>query len=831
MALFKDLNKMVSSVLSNIQTINPSARTVRKVEHPVQKYSNWPIVSNLEYLRLLNDVKGKMYECVLFLDQNNLFAFSVFRLPVGDATISEFSKLYQTLAPFCNHCSQYLTVEILQKLINGSRSNPTWSSAHIAVQAKFDKCLSSKQVIEHINSQECDAKRTPLHLAVKWNDVSMAKALVIYGAKLNIADAEGESVFHYAARLVGNVSPMLEVLTEDTSDINRYNLRGMTAVQVACKLGNLDTAAGLANLGALVSVTDVMGHPIHYAFKYQNLNAAVAFMKAPDAQLCSSTCVKYGGTALHYAKSAKFVDLAIKHGKLDVNAESKTGHTPLHVMIQRQRLECAMAILCAGANVNVRVPGGDTPLHDAVRKNNLDMVHALIVFGADVNAVNMKKESPRHIATTPIISSLGSYMGSTNHIISALHLVGAKRCPPGMQGCSAGCKAGGTYNGNPTTANTDFTQLESNKAYDEFLAICIGLMASKQGVSMATDETDNASSCRQSDNVLCLDGGGIRGLVLIQILNAIEEAAGRPIADLFDWIAGTSTGGILALALAVGFSVKETRGLYFGLKNSVFFGNRPYPSEPLETFLKQLFGEDTKMDTIVKHKVLVTATLGDRTPPPLHMFRSYEPPKCSSSAALVYNKDTFESPPLFHEQLIWKAARCSGAAPTYFQPMGRFLDGGLIANNPTLDALTELQEYNMDKKMKGEPTRDVGVVVSVGTGCVPCKPMKSTEMARPSSMLDLFNAAKAIAGAANLGEILLDQLTDARGRTLDRARSWCNMIGAPFYRFSTPMSADIPLDETKDSVLLKMLWETEVYLHQNRDKITQLGELLKSQLQ
>ena len=53
---------------------------------------------------------------------------------------------------------------------------------------------------------------------------------------------------------------------------------------------------------------------------------------------------------------------------------------------------------------------------------------------------------------------------------------------------------------------------------------------------------------------------------------------------------------------STGFSVKETRGLYFGLKNSVFFGNRPYPSEPLETFLKQLFGEDTKMDTIVKHK-------------------------------------------------------------------------------------------------------------------------------------------------------------------------------------------------------------------------------------
>lgn len=52
--------------------------------------------------------------------------------------------------------------------------------------------------------------------------------------------------------------------------------------------------------------------------------------------------------------------------------------------------------------------------------------------------------------------------------------------------------------------------------------------------------------------ILCLDGGGIKGLVLIQLLLAVEEAAGRPILQLFDWIAGTSTGGILALALARG---------------------------------------------------------------------------------------------------------------------------------------------------------------------------------------------------------------------------------------------------------------------------------------
>ena len=52
--------------------------------------------------------------------------------------------------------------------------------------------------------------------------------------------------------------------------------------------------------------------------------------------------------------------------------------------------------------------------------------------------------------------------------------------------------------------------------------------------------------------VLCLDGGGIRGLLLIQMLMAIEEAAGIPIKDCFDWISGTSTGGLLALEIAMG---------------------------------------------------------------------------------------------------------------------------------------------------------------------------------------------------------------------------------------------------------------------------------------
>lgn len=46
------------------------------------------------------------------------------------------------------------------------------------------------------------------------------------------------------------------------------------------------------------------------------------------------------------------------------------------------------------------------------------------------------------------------------------------------------------------------------------------------------------------------------------------------------------------------------------------------------------------------------------------------------------------------DQLIWLAARATGAAPTYFRPTGPFIDGGLISNNPTLDAITEIHQCN-----------------------------------------------------------------------------------------------------------------------------------------
>ena len=59
---------------------------------------------------------------------------------------------------------------------------------------------------------------------------------------------------------------------------------------------------------------------------------------------------------------------------------------------------------------------------------------------------------------------------------------------------------------------------------------------------------------RDGQRILCLDGGGLKGLILIEVLIRIEQLTGRKIIELFDWIVGTSTGGVIALGLVYGES-------------------------------------------------------------------------------------------------------------------------------------------------------------------------------------------------------------------------------------------------------------------------------------
>lgn len=238
---------------------------------------------------------------------------------------------------------------------------------------------------------------------------------------------------------------------------------------------------------------------------------------------------------------------------------------------------------------------------------------------------------------------------------------------------------------------------------------------------------EHLDATRLPKRILALDGGGIRGVLTLEYLGVIEsllrDRSGRPdlvLADYFDLIGGTSTGSIIAAALACGKSVEELRTLYRSLGKDVFkssFWKRGYlaakfPSERVRDALDHNLGADTVLgdDRIRTGLMVMAKRLDTGSPWPLHNH-----PKAAYAA-----QDG--------QLLLSEVVRASTAAPTYFEPeditvlsrsgsavKGAFVDGGVSPfNDPALQLLmvAALQGHGF-RWPTGE---DKILLISVGTG-------------------------------------------------------------------------------------------------------------------
>uniref|UniRef100_A0A8C0IC14 phospholipase A2 n=1 Tax=Bubo bubo TaxID=30461 RepID=A0A8C0IC14_BUBBB len=582
---------------------------------------------------------------------------------------------------------------------------------------------------------------------------------------------------------------------------------GCTPLHLACRKGDMECLLELLECHARVDITDRNGETVfHYAVRGNNPQIIELLGRTPTAGLDHLS--HEGLTALHLACQLGKEDMV--RSLLKCRASCSTMGTlgyPIHTALKFSQRECAQAILEVDASqVHSRDPRYEaTPLHWAKKA---EMTRLLLEYGSEVNLMSRTADMALHIAVkrgrfdcAMVLLTHGAHANARDQDGNTpLHLA-MKHDHLDM------IKAIVVFGGDVEIPN-DFGETP-------------GLLAAR---SRYQDLLYVSTTLGHHDRLLCLDGGGIRGLVLIQLLLAIEKAVGRPIREIFDWIAGTSTGGILALAIVHGKSMDYMRCLYFRMKDMVFRGSRPYESEPLDEFLKKEFGENTKMTDVQKPKVMVTGTLCDRQPAELHLFRNYPVPETKTSTEY---KTSASFKPLTQpeDQLVWRAARCSGAAPTYFRPIGRFLDGGLLANNPTLDAMAEIHEYNktLIKKGQRQEVRKLGLVVSLGTGKPPQVPVSSVDVFRPSNPWEL---AKTVFGARELGKMVVDCCTDADGPAVDRARAWCEMTDVPYFRLSPQLHADVMLDEVNDTVLVNALWDTQLYIYQQREQFEQLVQHL-----
>ncbi|XP_066563229.1 85/88 kDa calcium-independent phospholipase A2 isoform X2 [Amia ocellicauda] len=794
------LGRLVGT-LSSVSTLFSNPYRVRDV--PLSEYRSGGGRTQLQVegrVQLYRNPPAHSWDCLLTCPDTPGTALRLFQVTSEEDARNWFPQYGLKLRPFYESARAPLRPETLQPIVDCLRNHPDWSSAHIAVETGVRDCLHNNYVMSQINNHDGVEGRTPLHLACCHGDVGLVRELLEEcGARLDITDRQGETPLHCAARLdTAAVTELLCSCSRPSPGLDTVSVAGETALHVACRLGKAETVQVLLGCGARCDVMGGHGYPIHTAMKYSEKSCAEAILGADPTQLQSEDPV-YGGTPLHWAKTAEMCRLLLDRGG-SVNALSRTADTPLHVLVHRCRFEAAMVLLTHGAPANAQGQHGDTPLHLAMKLDHMELIKALIVFGADV-------ETPNDLGETPgLIAARTSKGPNRKVLLSMLCSIGAEHCHPPS----------------PATPPQILKRPPPPPiGFDDIMHVAATLGALTQGKHQVDGlHAEN----RKCERLLCLDGGGIKGLVLIQLLIALEHVAGRPIRELFDWVSGTSTGGILALAIVHGKSMAYLRCLYFRMKDEVFRGSRPYESAPLEEFLKREFGEHTRMGDVTHPKVMVTSVLADRHPAELHLFRNYDPPDPGRSPPYARTAD-FQPLTLPHEQLVWRAARSSGAAPTYFRPMGRFLDGGLLANNPTLDAITEIHRCHRSLREQGQEghKQKLGVVVSLGTGRPPQVPVTSVDVFRPSNPLEL---AKSFMGAKELGKMLVDCCTDSDGCAVDRARAWCEMTDTAYYRLSPQFSVEVLLDEVSDAVLVNMLWETQLYLYQQREQLHSLAQLL-----
>ena len=447
-----------------------------------------------------------------------------------------------------------------------------------------------------------------------------------------------------------------------------------------------------------------------------------------------------------------------------LNMPNGKGFTPLMLAIKKGYLNSAMSLLAAGADPDVcHRDTGNTALHLAAEAGNQILVKLLLVFGADLKLKNKVRKTPLVIAR----SSDGP---------------DAAKCV-------------------------------------EVLEEIAGLEDKNSKLSKSFQP---GSVPEESIFLLSMDGGGVRGLITCQTLIALTTRMKQLQPDCgalhyyFDYIAGTSAGAIVGLGLSHAHTSPELcRTLCLKFAEDVCEGVPTFNTKSMETCLKESYGAELRINDSDKPRSIIMTVLGDVNPPVLHLICNY--------------RETGEGDVMRSRDLkTWEAARASSAAPVYFHPFKEiYVDGGVMANNPTLDAMAEIFHQG---KREGKDVR-LGLVFSIGTGNPPDVELDDVGVAVPkvSTMLrDIFNIGDTVSGLVNMINQFISQSTQSSGQETVRADAWCMSMKTPYVRMSPPLSRIYDMAESEKDVLVQIMFEAHKYIVENGLQIDTVAKILLS---
>lgn len=305
--------------------------------------------------------------------------------------------------------------------------------------------------------------------------------------------------------------------------------------------------------------------------------------------------------------------------------------------------------------------------------------------------------------------------------------------------------------------------------------------------------------------ILSLDGGGMRGVIPATIIGHIEGLLHdlgdkRPFYSHFNLIAGTSTGGLIALALSnpneVNFETREIVNLYLDHGPSIFPKGSPllplnvlgqiftqkYDDLSFNALLKELF-EETPLAEALTPTMVVTYDYTNNRP---HILSSYGTPKT----------------------LMRLAARATSAAPTYFSPTTIYddtsgshislIDGGVVANNPVLYAYREAKRLYPSAKRYH--------ILSISTGGL--TPSKEGGKAL-NGVIGWFDPTR--------GTPIHKVYATSQMQTSDEIASTIDNL--EYVRIDGTLKRKIKLDETDPLLLGGMIERADQIYLENREKL------------
>jgi uncharacterized protein len=314
--------------------------------------------------------------------------------------------------------------------------------------------------------------------------------------------------------------------------------------------------------------------------------------------------------------------------------------------------------------------------------------------------------------------------------------------------------------------------------------------------------------------VLSIDGGGIRGLIPAVVLAAVEERCGKRIADAFDLLVGTSTGGILALALARAdrqYMAKDLIELYEEDGPKIFHRSLLRRFESVDGYIDELYDHKALKESLRQH--LGDARLKDAS---CHVFiTAYELNLRKAfffRSARATGEERASQPPDAYDFPMAEVAHATSAAPTYFEPVRAtsatgeaydLIDGGVFATNPAMCAYAELRKTGA----ASDP-----VFLSLGTGTQTRQHAIDPERAR---------------GWGKLGWVrpLIDIMFDGVSDTVEFELG--QLLGERYVRLQTPLNlASEALDDASDDNLRKLRQQGEELVAQSETQLDRLCSLL-----